>query len=201
MAIQTKVTRRRAILRPRPVPFEQLRQTLAERFSQPDPGALDHALSQIQLLFSALGRDPLLGEVSDLRILHVCCNPIRPAPQELHHAATIWACRALNALGSQAVLVHYEDLVDEPYDDHQLDLTSPHVLDFMPPESFDGIMVAIEQVDLAHPAELRYQESVSPHPSIDQQLAAEILRLAVDGGVVLWRGQLFRRHGDALVAE
>ena len=52
-----------------------------------------------------------------------------------------WLSRALYELGAQPVAVDIGDLSQEKFEHHKVDLSKPGALNFMPSESFDGIII------------------------------------------------------------
>lgn len=83
------------------------------------------------------------GEWSALegqRVLDLCCPGkegvnLDDEPSEID----IWFCRALHEIGACPVSIHTCDLEQEEFENHQLDLSTPEVLNFFPPGSFDAV--------------------------------------------------------------
>ncbi|MFC1597968.1 hypothetical protein ACFL2M_00350 [Patescibacteria group bacterium] len=55
-----------------------------------------------------------------------------------------WLCRALAECNAQPVCIDGMELDDEPFEVHQLDLSTPSVLNFLPPRSFDVVCIFVK---------------------------------------------------------
>lgn len=104
-----------------------------------------------------------------------------------------WFCRGLLELGAQPVGIDIGNLDREQFEHHQMDLTYPKSLDFLPDESFDGINMRLflSSPELDNTLARHRVDIKKFKINFQKELARQIHRLLKKGGVIIHMDNIF----------